>query len=248
MGESAPEGGGGAPVERWRGPAGSLFGTRLPLAVRFAEQLSSSGVERGLLGPREAERIWDRHILNCAAVAPLLPPDAEVADVGSGAGLPGIPLAIARPDVTVRLVEPSLRRTTWLGEVVGDLGLVNVEIVRARAEDLAGRLEVDVATARAVAPLARLAELCLPLIRPGGSLLALKGRDAGSELASAARELRARGARAWRVEVCGEGVLEVPTTVIVVEAGGQPRRRSGRAGGRSLSTRSGEGVHDRGRG
>jgi 16S rRNA (guanine527-N7)-methyltransferase len=217
--KSAPEENGATPAERWRGPADDMFGTRLALAVRFAEHLSSSGIERGLLGPREVPRMWDRHILNCAAVAPLLPPDADVADIGSGAGLPGVPLAIARPDVAVRLVEPLLRRTTWLGEVVADLGLANVEIVRARAEDLAGRLEVDVATARAVAPLAHLAELCLPLIRPGGLLLALKGRDARGELASAAAALQARGARRWRVEVCGEGVLDVPTTVIVVEVG-----------------------------
>lgn len=227
----------GASDERWRRPAGVLFGPRLPLAVRFAEHLSSSGLERGLIGPREVPRIWERHILNCAAVAALLPPDAEVADIGSGAGLPGIPLAIARPDITVRLVEPLLRRTTWLGEVVPDLGLVNVEIVRARAEELAGPPEADVATARAVAPLARLCELCLPLVRPGGILLALKGRDAERELASSEERLTALGARRWRVEVCGEGVLEVPTTVVIVEVADRP-----------LSTRSAEGVHDRRRG
>jgi 16S rRNA (guanine527-N7)-methyltransferase len=236
VGESAPDGDGRTPADRWRGPAGVLFSTRLPLAARFADHLSSSGVERGLLGPREVPRIWDRHILNCAAVASLLPPGAEVADIGSGAGLPGIPLAIARPDVTVRLVDPLLRRTTWLSEVVPDLGLVNVEIVRARAEDLAGRLEVDVVTARAVAPLPRLAELCLPLVRPGGLLLALKGREAACELSSAAGTLRAQGGRRWRVELCGEGVLEVPTTVIVVEVDPRRKRRPGRAEGSPLST------------
>jgi 16S rRNA (guanine527-N7)-methyltransferase len=225
--DSAPDGGGAASAERWRSAASILFGPRLALAERFAQHLTTSGLERGLLGPREVPRIWDRHILNCAAVAPLLPPEAEVGDIGSGAGLPGVALAIARADITVRLVEPSLRRTTWLGEVVPDLGLANVEIVRARAEDLVGRLTVDVATARAVAPLVRLAELCLPLVRPGGLLLAFKGQEAESELASAAATLSARGARGWRVEVCGEGLLEVPTTVVVVDADGRRSRGSG---------------------
>jgi len=210
--------------------ARALFGDRLDLAIRYAEHLSGTGVERGLLGPREVPRLWDRHLLNSAAVAELIPDQADVADVGSGAGLPGLPLAIARPDITVRLIEPLLRRSTWLDDVVSELGLTNVEVLRVRAEELAGRITVQVVTARAVAPLARLCEICLPLLRPGGLLLALKGRQAEAELADAAEVLQASEARRWRVQACGVGVLEVPTTVVVVEAGNVRKgRRSGSA-------------------
>jgi 16S rRNA (guanine527-N7)-methyltransferase len=212
----------------WQAAARELFGDRLDLAVRYAEHLSGSGVERGLLGPREVPRLWDRHLLNSAAVAELVPDRADLADVGSGAGLPGLPLAIARPDITVRLVEPLLRRSTWLDEVVSELGLTNVEVLRARAEELAGRIAVQVVSARAVAPLARLCELCLPLLAPGGVLLALKGRQAEAEVAEAAGALKALGARRWWVESCGQGVLAVPTTVVVVATGnGGQGRRSG---------------------
>jgi 16S rRNA (guanine527-N7)-methyltransferase len=208
------------------------FGPRSELAEAFAVHLGTSAVERGLLGPREVPRLWTRHILNCAAVAPLLSPSAEVVDVGSGAGLPGLVLAIAREDVTFTLVEPLLRRVVWLEEVAGDLGLTNVSVVRARAEEL-GRGWADVATARAVAPLAKLSAWCLPLVRSGGVMLAIKGRSAGEELRETAGVLPALGAVAWEVREVGGELLEEPTTVVEVrkgEAGKIGRRR--RAGTR----------------
>src|SRR5205085_5221194 len=138
-------------------------GDRVDLARAFAAHLADTGVSRGLLGPREVPRLWSRHVLNCAAVAPLVPAGAQLVDVGSGAGLPGVVLALARPDLHVTLVEPLLRRVTWLEEVTKDLDLGNVTVVRARAEDLPKEW-ADVATARAVAPLVKLSAWCLPLV------------------------------------------------------------------------------------
>jgi 16S rRNA (guanine527-N7)-methyltransferase len=177
--------------------AACVFGERLPLATRYAAHLAGTGVERGLIGPREAPRIWERHLLNCAVVAELLPDGARVVDLGSGAGLPGIPLALARPDLEVVLVEPLARRVDWLTEVVDDLELP-VRIERGRAEEPGVRRRwegADVVTARAVAPLARLAGWALPLLRPAGVLVALKGASAQAEVARdiAARFLRATG-------------------------------------------------------
>jgi len=189
----------------------SVFGDRLPLAVRYAAWLAGAGVERGLLGPREAERLWDRHLLNCAVVGTLLDAGASVVDVGSGAGLPGIPLALARPDCTVVLLEPLARRAAFLSEVVADLGLDGtVRVVRARAEEHARTTPAyDVAVARAVAPLDRLAGWCLPLLRPGGRLLALKGAKAVDEVAQAPA-LRAS------IDQVGAGLVDPPTTVVTV--------------------------------
>jgi len=158
-----------------------VFGERFQLAEAYAAWLTGAGIERGLLGPREAERVWDRHILNCTALAQLLPQGARVADVGSGAGLPGIPLALARPDLVVTLIEPLLRRTTFLDEVTADLG-ISITVIRARAEDLTGQF--DAVVSRAVAPLDRLARWCAPLLSPGGLFLALKGSSATEELAT----------------------------------------------------------------
>ena len=212
-----------------------LFGDRAPLATRFAEHLSTSAVERGLIGPREVPRIWDRHILNCAAIHPLIAEGVTVADVGSGAGLPGIAVAIARPDLHVTLVEPLQRRVLWAEEVVDDLGLHNVVVTRARAEEVVGRLAVQVVTARAVAALPQLCRWCLPLLEPGGELLAVKGRSAHEEAQAAAGELRALGASSWSVSLCGEGLLEVPTTVVKVTRGaaGPAGRSGGPRAGRS---------------
>jgi 16S rRNA (guanine527-N7)-methyltransferase len=190
----------------------SAFGDLLPLAVRYAAWLAGAGVERGLLGPRETPRLWDRHLLNSAAVAALLSPGETAIDVGSGAGLPGIPLALARPDCAFVLLEPLARRAAFLDEVVADLGLgPRVRVLRARAEE-AARLpdRYDVAVARAVAPLDRLAGWCLPLLRPGGRLLALKGERAEAEVAGAP------GLRA-RVERVGHALVDPPATVVVVE-------------------------------
>lgn len=197
-----------------------LFGPGLAKASAYAGALATTGVERGLIGPREVPRLWDRHLLNCVALQELIPGGVELADIGSGAGLPGLPLAIARPDLSVFLVEPLLRRVVWLREIVLELDLPKVEVIRARANALAETHRLfDVVTARAVAPLSVLLELCLPLVRPGGELLAMKGDGASAELSEAHPILARLGAAAWSVARCGEGVLETPTTVVRVVAG-----------------------------
>jgi 16S rRNA (guanine527-N7)-methyltransferase len=194
-----------------------LFGARLPLAERYGQLLVTDGVLRGLLGPREAPRIWDRHLLNCAAVAELVPQAATVVDVGSGAGLPGIVLAIARPDLAVTLVEPLARRAAFLSEVVSALGLTGTTVVRSRAEELAGRLPpADVVTARAVAPLDRLVAWCLPLAKMGGRLLAMKGATARDEVAEHSAAIAAAGGGTPMIRVCGAGILAEPATVVEV--------------------------------
>jgi 16S rRNA (guanine527-N7)-methyltransferase len=194
-----------------------VFGERLPLAVRYAELLAGVGAERGLIGPREAPRLWERHVLNCAGLSELLAPGETVLDLGSGAGLPGIVLAIRRPDVRVLLVEPLLRRATFLTEAVDLLGLGNVTVRRARAEELAGEVEVDVVTARAVAPLDRLVRWSLPLLRAGGRLLALKGEHAQDELAAARTMLQKAGAGRAEVVTVGTPDELTEARVVVVE-------------------------------
>lgn len=199
--------------------AQGVFGDRLPLALQFADHLVTSGVERGLIGPREAPRVWDRHILNCAVVAELVPAGARLVDVGSGAGLPGIPLALARPDLGIVLIEPLSRRVEWLNEVIEALGL-EIEVERGRAEETAvlRRWEgADVVTARAVAPLHRLAGWCLPLLRPGGVMLAIKGASAAAEVERDAGAVRRLGGGVPRVESCGTGIVDPASTVVVVE-------------------------------
>jgi 16S rRNA (guanine527-N7)-methyltransferase len=175
-------------------------------------------VVRGLIGPREAPRLWERHLVNCALLGEAVPDGSDVCDIGSGAGLPGLVLAIARPDLTVTLVEPLLRRTTYLTEVVERLGLRNVEVVRGRAEELHGKREFSIVTSRAVAPLGRLLDWSMPLVRQGGALVAMKGSSAADEVTAAAKELRAHGAGRVEVLTCGVGVIEPPTTVVRVEA------------------------------
>jgi 16S rRNA (guanine527-N7)-methyltransferase len=170
--------------------AREVFGVRWPVAASYAEMLATDGVTRGLIGPREAPRLWERHLLNCAVLATLIEADADVCDIGSGAGLPGIVLAIRRPDLRLTLVEPLLRRTTFLTEAVERLRLVNVSVVRERAENLPETTAFDVVTSRAVAPLPRLLAWSLPLVRPGGTMLALKGASAQQELTSAQADLR----------------------------------------------------------
>lgn len=203
--------------------ATALFGDRLPIARRYANALATTGAERGLIGPREVPRIWDRHLLNCVVLTKLIPTEVEVADVGSGAGLPGLPIAIARPDLTVYLVEPLLRRVVWLREIVLELGLTNVEIIRSRAGAvMETERTFDVVTARAVAPLPGLLDLCLPLVRPGGELLAMKGDNAAEELLLAEPTLKQHGAMEWSVAVCGADILMTPTTVVRVLAGKRP--------------------------
>ena len=186
---------------------------RLPLAERYAELLATAGTLRGLIGPREVERLWERHLLNSAALAEVLPRDATVADIGSGAGLPGLVLAIARPDLRITLIEPLLRRTTFLSEVVEELGLDNVEVVRGRAEALHGQRRFDVVTSRAVAPLPRLLEWSMPLVAPHGALVAMKGSSVDQEIEDASGVLDKLGAaRPERLEVGTES----PATLVRV--------------------------------
>lgn len=189
--------------------------------ARYAELLATAGVERGLIGPREVPRLWDRHLLNCAVAVPLVPEGADVIDVGSGAGLPGIVWAIVRSDITVTCLEPLQRRATFLEEVVAELGLSGrVQVVRARAEDIVrGRgpvtsLRARVVTARAVAPMERLAGWTVPLVQPGGELLALKGRSAADEVETSRGVLERLGIVSVEIVECGEGVVDPPTTVV----------------------------------
>lgn len=176
---------------------------RLPLAVRYAELLAGEGVLRGLIGPREAPRLWDRHLINCALLSPALPQGASVVDIGSGAGLPGLVIAIARPDLTITLVEPLLRRTTFLEEVVAELGLTNVTVLRGRAEALHGKATFDVVTSRAVAPLERLLGWSMPLVAPHGALVAMKGSSAADEVAAVAATLARLGCAPATVDTLG---------------------------------------------
>lgn len=178
--------------------------------------LSGAGAYRGLIGPREVPRLWHRHLLNCAVVAAAVPASAQVIDVGSGAGLPGLTWALLRPDLELVLLEPSQRRTDFLHEAVAALELKRVRIDRRRAEEAAGDLTAGVVTARAVAPLERLLGWTLPLLRPGGLLLALKGRTAADELRAAAGTLSTAGAPDARLRTYGEDVLDLPTTVVEI--------------------------------
>jgi 16S rRNA (guanine527-N7)-methyltransferase len=201
-----------------------IFGPRFDLAKKYHESLATDGVERGLIGPREVPRLWERHILNCAVVAELIDEGERVVDVGSGAGLPGIPLAIARPDLHVTLVEPLLRRTVYLAEFIEEHDL-NVLVVRGRAEQPGVKKEAggaDVVTSRAVAPLEKLAKWSLPLIHEGGRMLALKGSSAEEEIDRDRTSLTRMGAGKLEVVKCGVGI--VPTPTIVVRAERVPRR------------------------
>lgn len=207
--------------------AGRIFGMRLTTAVHYAHLLATTGVEWGLLGPREVDRLWPRHILNSAALAELpesvLPKGAHVLDVGSGAGLPGIPLVLARPDLTVTLVEPLARRAAFLQDAVAALELDSVTVLRGRAEDAFVVREVggaQVVTARAVAPLDRLVGWCLPLVRRGGVLLAMKGASAEEELDRHAAAIRRAGGGQIEILRCGADIVDPPATVVVVRRNG----------------------------
>jgi 16S rRNA (guanine527-N7)-methyltransferase len=197
-----------------------------PVLEAYVHILATDAVERGLIGPREADRLWERHVLNCAVVADpsgeWLPAGSRCVDVGSGAGLPGLVWAIARADITVVLVEPLLRRSTFLSEVVARLDLGDrVTVVRGRAEDLPELVGTfDVATARAVAPLVRLLDWTVPLLRTGGRLVALKGQSAAEEIAAAGPRLATSGLAGVRVTEAGAGIVDPPTVVIVGTRGG----------------------------
>jgi len=196
-----------------------IFGDRLPLAERYVHHLATSGIERGLLGPREVPRLWSRHVLNCAVIESCIPQESVVADVGSGAGLPGLCLAIARPDLKLTLIEPLERRCIWLQEVIDDLDLDNVVVWRGRAEAALGLEDFTVVTARAVSALDKLARLTLPLLSGHGELVAIKGRSAQEEIEKAQKVLRKLGAVKTDIVVCGEGLLEESTTVVRVKVG-----------------------------
>ncbi|MBP2214837.1 16S rRNA (guanine(527)-N(7))-methyltransferase RsmG [Arthrobacter sp. CAN_C5] len=199
--------------------AHTLFGTRFDLAERYVEHLATSGIERGLLGPREVPRLWSRHVLNCAVTAELFPSEATVADVGSGAGLPGIALAIARPDLSLTLIEPLERRVIWLREVITDLELPNVEVFRGRAEEAVGTVKATVVTARAVSALGGLAAMTIPILEGKGELLAIKGQSAPDEVAKSRKLIRKLGGREVSVQQVGAELLEQPTTVVRILVG-----------------------------
>jgi 16S rRNA (guanine527-N7)-methyltransferase len=215
-----------------------FFGARLEGAQRYAEMLAGAGVERGLLGPREVDRLWDRHLLNSAAVAELLDDEERVADIGSGAGLPGIPLALARPDLRLTLIEPLLRRSEFLREVVDELG-IDVTVVRGRAEEATVQQQVgemDAVVSRAVASLDKVTKWSMPLLRVGGRMLAIKGERAEDEIREHRRVMASLGAVDERVVTCGAGLLHPPVTVVVAGRGepkpalGRPRRTGRRSG------------------
>jgi 16S rRNA (guanine527-N7)-methyltransferase len=233
-----------------------LFGDGLPLARQYADLLATDGVIRGLIGPREAPRIWDRHLLNCAAMTELIQPNASVVDVGSGAGLPGIVLAVARPDLTVVLVEPLARRTVFLTEAVDRLGLgARVSVLRGRAEEfvhgpLSGQLApADIVTARAVAPMDRLTGWCLPLAAVGGRLLALKGASAADEVTAHRDAIGRLGGGTPVVHECGAGLLDQPATVVEVvrKRGAEPAGRDARPTARGERPRGRQGGTTRSR-
>ncbi len=206
------------PAEAGAGPgaAAEVFGEQYDSARRYVDILRTRGIDHGLIGPREGDRLWDRHVLNSVALSDLLPPGSSVADVGSGAGLPGLPLAILRPDLVVDLLEPLLRRFSFLTEAVDELGLADrVRVVRARAED--HHQTYDAVVARAVAPLDRLVGWCAPLRAPDGMLLALKGQSADRELTAAAGVLRRHRLRGELLAVRAHPSVE-PTSVVRVSA------------------------------
>ena len=194
--------------------AASVFGARIDLARRFTADLAARGEERGLIGPLELPRLWTRHILNSAVAAPLFPAGSRVGDIGSGAGLPGLVLAIARPDVRWVLIEPMERRIAWLTEQRESLALDNVEIVRARGEDWAEGPVLDAVTARAVSAFRTLIPLTAPLVRDGGELILLKGANAANEIAAAEKVMRRFRLSNVRVEPVGDDVIAEPTRVI----------------------------------
>jgi 16S rRNA (guanine527-N7)-methyltransferase len=217
--------------------AAAVFGERMPLAVRFVEILADTGVSHGLIGPREVPRLWERHVLNCAVVADAFPEGSRLVDVGSGAGLPGVALAIVRPDLDVHLVEPMLRRTEWLSAVVAELGLDTVTVHRGRAEELVGTVSAPYVTARAVARLDKLARWCVPLLEPAGTLVAMKGRSAAEELAADRPALLRLGMVEAVVSEHGGDLLEEP--VLTVDLRFEPKRRAGTSATSGKSAKSG---------
>lgn len=199
--------------------ARELFGPAIGIAERYAGLLASAGVERGLIGPREVPRLWSRHLLNCAVVAELVPARGSLVDIGSGAGLPGVVLAMILPGLEVTLLERMGRRADFLRECVTELGLANASVVQAQAGEVAGKVSADVVTARAVAPLSELAPMALALARPGGLVLAIKGAGAAAEVAAARPVLRRQRVREVGVISAGDGKVDPAATVVRLIAG-----------------------------
>lgn len=207
-----------------------IFGPRLYVAQRYREILATDGISHGLMGPREVPRLWDRHILNCAVLGELIDQGASVIDLGSGAGLPGLALAIARPDLHITMVEPLLRRSEFLERAVHDLELQRARVVRGRAEEKSVRKEIgraDVVTSRALAPLGRLAKWSGPLVATGGRMVAIKGSSAPEEIERDQADTRRAGFTRLTVQTCGAELLPSPTTVIVgeLDPSRAPKRR-----------------------
>lgn len=191
-----------------------IFGDSIAVARQFTQNLANLGEELGLIGPLELPRLWTRHILNCAIMAPLLMADGVVGDVGSGAGLPGLVLAIARPDVELVLIEPMERRVAWLNSQVAELGLENVTVLRERAEDVRIGEGFDQVTARAVSALKALIPLTVPLVRSGGEIVVMKGKSAEAEIEAAAKQIRTYRLQNVEILTLGEGVLTEVTRVV----------------------------------
>jgi len=223
----------GTPVELEPAAAFVIFGERIDLARAYVASLASEGVLRGLIGPREAGRLWSRHVLNSAVVGSLLSAGCRVVDIGSGAGLPGIPLAISRPDCQFDLVEPLERRATYLREIVETLELGNCQVIRGRADEVVVQCgEADIVTSRAVAPLAKLAAWSAPLLRTGGKLMALKGSSAGDEIQRDQAAVSATGLVNLVVVSAGGGLVDPVTSIIKgtkISMTGRPRRQKGKA-------------------
>lgn len=208
---------GGAAVEPVPDSAAGVFSDAWPKVEQFAALLVAEGELRGLIGPRELPRLWTRHLLNSSAVAPFVPEGVRFADVGSGAGFPGVVVAIMRPDLDVYLIEPMERRTTWLEDVTRELSLANVTVVRARAEELHGAASYDVVSARAVAALKKLVPWVAPLIAPGGRLVALKGERAALEVTEAEKVLRKHKLRDTSVQEVVVPGTDEPTRIVTAE-------------------------------
>jgi len=217
-------------IEIEPGVAAEIFGSRIDLARRYVEALATDGVIRGLIGPREAGRLWTRHVLNSAVVGEVLSAGTQIVDIGSGAGLPGIPLAIARMDCSFILVEPLERRVIFLEAMIADLGLSNCRVIRGRADQVTGDCgNADVVTSRAVAPLATLALWSAPLLRVGGELRALKGSSAGEEIERDRAAAEMFGLRDFEVISVGVGLVDPPTLVVTARKVPSPTRGARKA-------------------
>lgn len=223
-----------AAVEAEPPVAAELFGDRMDVVRAFTADLAGRGVDLGLIGPKEPARLWSRHVLNCGLLAAIVAPHLRVADVGSGAGLPGLVLAAARPDLDVTLIEPMRRRTDWLSEEADRLGLTNVTVLRARAEEVPAQLRFDVVTARAVDALAALIPITAPLLVPGGRLLLMKGAGVDGELQRAAKEVRRHRLTDVTVEMLGTGMALEPTRVLAATVHPTVPRSGGTPAGGSL--------------